>query len=54
MIAEYRKIDDRFHWGVADNYIRVKLPDGHEGGKDIVRVKITRAFEDYVEGELVS
>ena len=53
VIAEYRKIDGRFHWGVSDNYIRVRLPDAYEGGKEIVRVKVARAFQEHVEGDLV-
>jgi hypothetical protein len=38
---------------VADNYVRVRLPDGLGGGKEIVRIKITAANQDHLTGELV-
>jgi threonylcarbamoyladenosine tRNA methylthiotransferase MtaB len=53
VIAEFRKIDNRFHWGISDNYIRVKLPESYGGGRDTVNVRITQAFADHVEGRIV-
>lgn len=54
VIAEYRKTAEGYHWGISDNYIRVKLPSRLDSGRRIVTVKITRACPDHVEGEVVS
>jgi len=53
VIAENKKRGGNFFWAVADNYLRVKMPESFEGGKQIVEVKITAAFDDYLEGELI-
>ena len=39
--------------GVSDNYIKVKLPAEAAGGRDIVKVKITVAHDDYVAGDVL-
>ena len=52
-IAEHKRTAEGFHWGISDNYLRVKLPNGTNSGKDIVRVKITAAYEDHMKGDLV-
>ncbi len=54
VIAENRSREGGFYWGVADNYVKVKLSDIGKSTKDIVRVKITRAHDDYVEGDVVT
>ncbi|MBN1213459.1 MAG: tRNA (N(6)-L-threonylcarbamoyladenosine(37)-C(2))-methylthiotransferase MtaB [candidate division Zixibacteria bacterium] len=53
VIAENKKRGGNFYWAVADNYLRVKMPESFEGGKQIVEVKITAAFDAYLEGEIV-
>lgn len=53
VIAEHKRNPDESFWSVADNYIKVKLPAWVDGGKKLVRVKITQAADDYVEGELL-
>jgi threonylcarbamoyladenosine tRNA methylthiotransferase MtaB len=54
VIAEHKRNSDESFWSVADNYVKVKLPGWVEGGKGLVKVRVTRAFDDYVEGELLS
>jgi threonylcarbamoyladenosine tRNA methylthiotransferase MtaB len=53
-ISEQKRTAGGFHWGISDNYLRVKLPDGTNGGKEIVRVKITAVHEDHMEGDIVA
>jgi threonylcarbamoyladenosine tRNA methylthiotransferase MtaB len=53
VISEYNSGHDGHHFGVADNYIKVKLPKSCGGGREILRVKITSANEEYVEGEVL-
>ena len=54
VIAEHKQVGDEYFWGVADNYIKVKLPGHLRGGKEIVPMRITRACEGHVEGEVVA
>lgn len=52
VISEYRKVKNRYHFGVSDNYMRVRLPDNFESGKQIVQVHITDRREDHLIGEI--
>jgi threonylcarbamoyladenosine tRNA methylthiotransferase MtaB len=55
VIAENRQQGKGFYWGISDNYIKVRLPESHPGGRGIVRVKIESASGcDYVTGSVVS
>ena len=54
VIAEHKEPGAGFFWGVADNYIKVKLPGHLSGGKEIVTMKIDKACGEHVEGEVVS
>jgi threonylcarbamoyladenosine tRNA methylthiotransferase MtaB len=54
VISEHKRTPDGFYWGISDNYLRVKLPAGVGGGKEIVKVKITAAHPDYLEGEVIA
>jgi len=53
-IAEHNRTAGGFYWGISDNYLRVKLPGWIEGSKEIIRVKITAAHEDHMEGDIVT
>jgi len=53
-IAEHNRTAGGFYWGISDNYLRVKLPDGIEGGKEVIKAKITAAHEDHMEGDVVT
>jgi threonylcarbamoyladenosine tRNA methylthiotransferase MtaB len=53
VIAEHKQIGDEYFWGVADNYIKVKLPGHLSGGKEIVTMRITESHGEYVAGEEV-
>jgi hypothetical protein len=55
VIAENRQQGKGFYWGISDHYIKVKLPEGHPGGRQIVRVKVESAHGgEYVEGPVIS
>jgi threonylcarbamoyladenosine tRNA methylthiotransferase MtaB len=53
VISEYEAELNGFYWAVSDNYIRVLLPAQSNPGKKVVRVKVTKAFDDHVEGDLL-
>ena len=53
VIAEHRKKASEPLFGVADNYIRVQLPDDCAGGKALYRVRVTEARGDHVGGVLI-
>lgn len=53
VIAEHKRIKKGEFWGVADNYTKVKLPMSFDGGRQIAPYRVIRAFDDYVDGELV-
>ncbi len=53
VISERKEGQDGDYEGVADNYVRVKLPGWLDGGQEIVRVKITQSQGEYVEGEVL-
>jgi len=53
VITENKKRGGNYYMAVADNYMRVKMPERFEGGRQIVRVKITAAHDDYLDGELI-
>ncbi len=50
-IAEHKQAPEGFYWGISDNYLRVKLPLEVGNGKEIVKVKITAAFPEHMEGK---
>lgn len=50
VISELRQVQNRFHFGVSDNYLKVRLPDHFESGKKIVRVTITGVKDDCLIG----
>jgi len=52
VIAEHKRDADGVHWAVADNYIRVRLPGRIDSRKEIVKVRITAAHEDWAEGDV--
>jgi threonylcarbamoyladenosine tRNA methylthiotransferase MtaB len=53
VISECKAESNGYYWAVSDNYIRVRLPAQADTGKEVVRVKVTKAFDDHVEGELL-
>jgi threonylcarbamoyladenosine tRNA methylthiotransferase MtaB len=54
VIAEHVKPSRGMLYGIADNYINVKLPVNCAGGRRIQSVKVTSATTGYVEGEVIS
>ncbi len=53
VISEFKAKKDRNHFGVSDNYVKVKIPDSVVPSKKVIKIKVTQAFDDYVTGELV-
>jgi len=53
VIAENKMRGGNYYMAVADNYMRVKMPESFEGGRQIVQVKITATHDDYLDGKLV-
>ena len=64
VISEGKADCDGKHWGITDNYLKVKLPPGTGGGKAIINIKAARLIETetggagqeggYLEGELTA
>ncbi|MEW5794886.1 MAG: tRNA (N(6)-L-threonylcarbamoyladenosine(37)-C(2))-methylthiotransferase MtaB [Candidatus Zixiibacteriota bacterium] len=54
VIAERGRLNRTARYGIADNYINVKLPTDFAGRREIQQVKITSATDGYAEGEVVS
>ena len=54
VISEHVKPGRDALYGIADNYVKVKLPTDFDGRRHICQVRIDRATPDYVEGEIVS
>lgn len=54
VIAEHRKDGRGVLYGVADNYVKVKLPDDCEGGRMPLSVQILSVQKDFVEGPIVT
>ncbi|MBU0982378.1 MAG: tRNA (N(6)-L-threonylcarbamoyladenosine(37)-C(2))-methylthiotransferase MtaB [candidate division Zixibacteria bacterium] len=53
VIAERKPTNGHRFLGVADNYVRVQLPESYAGGRGIVPVLVTSAHDDYVAGDLL-
>jgi len=53
VIAEHAKSGRGVHFGIADNYINVKLPDDCNNGRQIQSIMVTSAAKGYVEGEVI-
>jgi threonylcarbamoyladenosine tRNA methylthiotransferase MtaB len=54
VICENRMADDGRYRAVADNYLRVRMPEGTTGGRRVYRVRLTRAAGDYAEAEIIA
>ncbi|HVP07595.1 MAG TPA: tRNA (N(6)-L-threonylcarbamoyladenosine(37)-C(2))-methylthiotransferase MtaB, partial [Candidatus Acidoferrum sp.] len=53
VIAEHKHDDGQPFWSVSDNYLKVQLPPSVEGGKRVIRVRVTRATDDHLEGDVM-
>jgi len=53
VISEHSPTDDGDYWAISDNYVRTRIPGTREYGKSIVRVRVTSAREEFVEGEVL-
>jgi threonylcarbamoyladenosine tRNA methylthiotransferase MtaB len=54
VISEHVKPGHDVLYGIADNYVKVKLPTAFTGGRRICRVRIDYATPEYVTGKIIS
>ena len=52
VIAEHKREADGSFYGVSDNYLKVKLPPHLEGGKRLIRVRVTGAMSEYLLADM--
>ncbi|MEA1979510.1 MAG: tRNA (N(6)-L-threonylcarbamoyladenosine(37)-C(2))-methylthiotransferase MtaB [candidate division Zixibacteria bacterium] len=48
VISEFGSKIKEMYFGISDNYVKVKMPNAQKGKKEIVKIKITQAHDDYV------
>lgn len=53
VIAEHKRDEDGSFYAVADNYLKVKLPADTDGGRRLIRVRVTAAAEDHLLVDLI-
>ena len=54
VIAQHKVNNLGGYWAVADNYLKVNLPNNCDYGKNIVKVKVTKSFGEYISGDIIS
>ena len=53
VIPQHKSNPEGDRWGVADNFLKVKVPDAVDCKKALVNVRVSLAHGDFVEGEIV-
>ncbi len=53
VISEHKPDKEGAHLAVSDNYLKIKLPSSIETGKAVVKVKIEKAVDDYLTGQII-
>ncbi len=53
VISEHRPEKGKHFWGITDNYLKVKLPVGIGGGKELINIKIISAANSYLTGNAI-
>jgi threonylcarbamoyladenosine tRNA methylthiotransferase MtaB len=53
-ISEHRAEEGNHFWGITDNYLKVTLPSGCGGTKEIIKMKIAGATDRHLFGEVLS
>ncbi len=53
VICENKLAEDGRYRAVADNYLRVRMPAGIPGGREIYKIRLTAAAADHAEAELI-
>ena len=51
VISEHRAEKSGHYWGITDNYLKVALPSGLGGGKEIITLKITKTHNQHLTVE---
>jgi len=52
LISEHRARRGDHYWGITDNYLKVAIPEGHGGGKEILAMQISGVTESYLNGRV--
>ena len=52
VISEHRADNGRHFWGITDNYLKVAIPEGFGGQKDILKISITDTASEYLIGRM--
>ena len=50
VISEHRAESGDHYWGITDNYLKVAVPAGFGGKKNILKIRITDARDDHLIG----
>jgi len=53
VISEHRSDNGQQYWGITDNYLKVLLPSGSGGRKEILPMRITGAEATHLIGDLI-
>jgi len=53
VIAEHKREADGSFYGVSDNYLKVKLPSDTEGGKRLIRVRVTDSTDHHLLADII-
>jgi threonylcarbamoyladenosine tRNA methylthiotransferase MtaB len=53
VISEHRTRGKNHYWGISDNYLKVAIPEGAGGGREILKIKVTGSTDRYLMGELI-
>jgi threonylcarbamoyladenosine tRNA methylthiotransferase MtaB len=51
-ISEHRSDKQRRYWGITDNYLKILLPEGSGGGREILNLSVVNATNEYLLGDL--
>jgi len=51
VISEHRSNKKGAYWGISDNYLKVLLPPGIGGGREIIPMQLTEATDRYLIGQ---
>jgi len=54
VISENSGHENSDSYGIAGNYVRVKIPRQYAGGREILDIRVTEAHDDHVDGDLVT
>ena len=54
VIPQHKTNQDGDNWGVADNFLRVKLPNSADNSLSLVKILVNAVCDDYVAGDFIA